>query len=95
MIKMILKMLVLPICLILCLLSGLMDVVLRFYSFCAGIFYAFLFLCLILALISNQWKNLGIISGFLVGAIVLTVFVGVVGATIEVWKDRVKEFLTT
>ena len=93
MIKMILKLLVLPIWLVLCLLSGLLDVVLRLYSLGAGIFYMFLFLCLILALVSNQWTNLGILSGFLVGAIILTVFIGIVGATIEVWKDRVKAFL--
>jgi len=92
MIRMILKLMVLPVYLILCLLCGLMDVVLRIYSFGAGIFYLFLFVCLILALISNQWANLAILSGFLVGIIIVTVFVGIVGAIIEIWKDRAKAF---
>ena len=94
-IRMIFKLLVLPIWLSMCLLSGLMDVILRLYSFCGGIFYTFLFFCLILALVSNQWTNLGILSVFMLGAIIITVFVGVVGAIMEVWKDRLKTFLTT
>lgn len=93
MIRMIFKLLVLPIWLSMCLLSGLMDVILRLYSFCGGIFYTFLFLCLILALVSNQWTNLGILSVFMLGAIILTIFLGVVGGIIEVWKDRLKTFL--
>ena len=93
MIRMILKLLLLPVCLILYLLSGLMDLVLRIYSFGAGIFYTFLFVCLILALVSKQWTNLGILSGFLIGALLLTLLIGVVGAIIEVWKDRIKTFL--
>ena len=93
MIRLILKLLVLPIWLILCLLSGLMEVVLRLYSFGAGIFYMFLIVCFILALVSKQWMNLGILSGFLVGAIILTLFIGIVGATIEIWKDRAKNFV--
>lgn len=93
MIRMILKLLVLPVCFILYLLSGLMDLVLRIYSFGAGILYTFLFVCLILALVSNQWKNFGILSGFLIGATILTVLLGIVGAIIEVWKEKVKAFL--
>lgn len=93
MIKMILKLMVLPVYLILCLLGGLMDVVLRLYSFGAGIFYLFLIICFILALVSKQWTNLKILSGFLVGAIMITVFIGIVGAAIEIWKDRVKDFM--
>ena len=94
MLRMILKLLVLPVYLVLCFLCGVMDVVLRLYSFGAGIFYLFLFVCLILALISNQWVNLAILSGFLLGTLILTVFIGVVGAAIEIWKDRVKAFLS-
>lgn len=93
MIRMIFKLLVLPIWLSMCLLSGLMDVILRLYSFFGGIFYTFLSLCLILALVSNQWTNLGILAGFMLGAIILTVFVGALGAIIEVWKVRLKIFL--
>lgn len=95
MIRMILKLLILPIWLILCLLSGVMDMVLRLYSLSAGIFYLFLIICFILALVSKQWTNLKILSGFLVGAIMITVFIGIVGAAIEIWKDRVKAFLAT
>lgn len=93
MIRTILKLLILPIWLILCLLSGLMDVVLRLYSLSAGIFYLFLIICFILALVSKQLTNLGILSGFLIGALLLTLLIGVVGAIIEVWKDRIKTFL--
>ena len=92
MIRMILKLLILPIYLILCLLCGLMEMVLRVYSFGAGVFYTFLFVCLILALVSNQWTNLGILSVFLVGITITTVFVGIVGAIIEIWKDKAKAF---
>ena len=94
MIRMILKLLVLPVCFILYLLSGLMDLVLRIYSFGAGILYTFLFVCFILELFSKQWTNFGILSGFLIGTTILTVLLAVVGSAIEVWKEKVKAFLS-
>lgn len=93
MIRLILKLLVLPIWLILCLLSGLMDLAMRLYSFGAGIFYLFLVICIIIALVSKQWMNLGILSGLLVCGLLLTVVIGVVGAIIEGWKDRAQNFI--
>ena len=94
MIRMILRLLVLPAYLIVCLLCALMDVVLRLYSFGAGIFYLFLIICFILALVSKQWTNFGILSGFLIGTTILTVLLAVVGSAIEVGKEKVKAFLS-
>ena len=56
--------------------------------------YTFLFVCLILALVSKQWTNFGILSGFLIGTTILTVLLAVVGSAIEVWKEKVKAFLS-
>ena len=56
--------------------------------------YTFLFVCLILALVSKQWTNFGILSGFLIGTTILTVLLAVVGSAIEVWKEKLKAFLS-
>ena len=73
--------------------SGLMDLAMRLYSFGAGIFYLFLVICIIIALVSKQWMNLGILSGLLVCGLLLTVVIGVVGTIIEGWKDRAQNFI--
>lgn len=91
--KIILKILAMPVYLILCLLSGLIDVGLRVYCYGAGIVYWFLFVCLLLAVICKQWLNVGIFVGIIVVVMLVTVLVGIVVATIEVWKDRIGAFL--
>lgn len=88
--KIILKIFAMPVYLILCLLSGLIDIGLRVYCYGAGIVYWFLFICLLLAVICKQWLNVGIFVGIIVVATFVTVLVGIVVATIEVWKDKLK-----
>lgn len=39
------------------------------------------------------WLSAGILVGIVFGLIVLTIGVGVIGAVIEVWKDKIKFFL--
>ena len=88
--KMILKIFALPVYLILCLLSGLLDIGLRVYCYGAGIVYWFLFICLLLAVICKQWLNVGIFVGIIGVAMLVTFWVGIVVATIEIWKDKLK-----
>lgn len=91
--RLILKIIALPVCLLLYLLGGIYDVGLRVYSLGAGIVYLLLFACVLLATVSGQWLSAGILVGIVFGLIVLTIGVGVIGAVIEVWKDKIKFFL--
>ena len=91
--RLLMKIIVLPVSLFLRLLSGVFEISLRLYSFCAGIVYLFLFICLILAIASGQWMNVGILVGITAGAVFVTVLVGIAGATIEVLKDKTKSLV--
>ena len=58
-----LKILALPVCLILSILSVFMELLMRTFSLGAGLLINFIVICLVLAIISQQWMNFGIFAG--------------------------------
>ena len=88
-----LKILALPICLILSILSVFMELLMRVYSLGVGLLINFIVICLVLAIISQQWMNFGIFAGIFGVIAVLTLCVGLVAATVEIWRDNLKEFI--
>lgn len=88
-----LKILALPVCLILSILSVFMELLVRAYSLGAGLLINFIVICLVLAIISQQWLNFGILAGIFGVIAVLTLCVGLVAATVEIWRDRLKNFI--
>ena len=91
--RLILKIIAVPVCILLYLLGGIYDVGLRVYSLGAGIVYLTLFVCVLLAVISGQWMNAGILVGIILGMVVLTAFVGITGAAFEIWKTKIRNFI--
>lgn len=91
--RLVLKIMALPVCLLLYLLGGIYDVGLRVYSLGAGIVYLLLVACVLLAVVRGQWLSAGILVGIILGMTALTAFVGITGAVLEVWKDKIKFFL--
>ena len=93
MVRVFLKIVAIPVCVLLYLIGGIFDVGLRAYSLCAGIVYLLLFACVLLAVVSGQCMNVGILVGIILGLVALTTFVGITGVVLEVWKTKIKFFL--
>ena len=94
MVRVFLKVGAILVCLLLYLLGGIYDVGLRIYSLGAGIVYLLLFVCVLLAVVSGQWMNVGILVGIILGLVALTTFVGITGVVLEVWKNKIRSFIT-
>lgn len=88
-----LKILALPICFVLCVLGILSELLLNLYSYGAGLFINFIILCLILAAVTQEWMNFGILAGILLVAILLTLCIGIIYSGIAILKDSVKDFI--
>ena len=93
MVRVFLKVGAIQVCLLLYLLGGIYDVGLRIYSLGAGIVYLLLFVCVLLAVVSGQWTSAGILVGIILGMFVLTALVGIAGAVLEVWKNKIRSFI--
>ena len=94
MVKILMKMLLLPAYLLLRLVGLIYDLGLRVYSVGAGIFYLYLFVFLVLAVMCQQWRNVLILSLIIGVAMLITVVLGIIGAFIEAGKERVKMAMT-
>ena len=94
MVKILIKMLLLSAYLLLRLVGLIYDLGLRVYSVGAGIFYLYLFVFLVLAVMCQQWRNVLILILIIGVAMLITVVLGIIGAFIEVGKDRVKLAMT-
>lgn len=90
MVKILMKMLLLPAYLLLGLVGLIYDLGLRVYSVGAGIFYLYLFIFLALAVMCQQWRNVLILSLIIGVAMLIIVVLGIIGAFIEAGKERVK-----
>lgn len=90
MVKILMKMLLLPAYLLLGLVGFIYDLGLRVYSVGAGIFYLYLFVFLALAVMCHQWRNVLILTLIIGVAMFITVVLGIIGAFIEAGKERVK-----
>lgn len=90
--RILIKILLLPVYLILKLASVIYDMGLRVYSFGSGLAFVLLTLFVLLAGFSRQWQNMGIIALIIGGVVLVTVVVGLVGATIEILLEKIKEF---
>ena len=93
MIRIGLKVLALPICLFLSILSVFVELMMRAYSLGVGLLINLIVICIVLAIISQQWMNFGIFAGIFGVIAVLTLCVGLVAATVEIWRDRLKNFI--
>ena len=89
-----LQILAVPLLIVFCVLSILAELMMKVYSLGMGIFINFILICVVLAIVSQQWMNLGIFVGILVAIAVLTLLVGLVSATVEIWRDNLKAFIT-
>jgi DNA topoisomerase IA len=85
-----LKILAVPLLIVFCVLSILAELMMKVYSLGMGIFINFVLICVVLAVVSQQWMNLGIFVGILAAIVVLTLLVGLVSATVEIWRDNLK-----
>lgn len=94
MVKILMKMLLLPAYLLLRLVGLIYDLGLRVYSVGAGIFYLYLFVFLVLAVMCQQWRNVLILTLIIGVAMFITVVLGIIGAFIEAGKERVKMAMT-
>lgn len=94
MIRVVLKVAALPVFIILCIAEMIMDLGLRLYSFGAGIIYTILGLFVVLAIVMQQWYNVGIFSAMIFLMVLITFFVGVIAAVIGIWMDKLKDIIT-
>lgn len=65
----------------------------RLYSFGIGIIGLLLLLFVVLSMIWRQWYNVGAFVVMLVLLAVFTFGIGLFAATIEIWRDRLKEVI--
>ncbi len=89
------KILALPVFLVLIVAVGLLHVALKCGSWVGGIYFGFMGLCTVLALITEQWLNLRIFivmigcgAGVFIGATTILAFA-------EIARDDVKEFMVS
>lgn len=88
------RILLLPVYLLLVIAGSIYDFGLRVYSVGASIFYLYLFIFLALAVICQKWRNVLILTLIIGVAMFITVVLGIIGAFIEIGKERVKLALT-
>ena len=88
------RILLLPVYLLLVIAGSIYDLGLRVYSVGAGIFYLYLFIFLALAVICQKWRNVLILTLIIGVAMFITVVLGIIGAFIEIGKERVKLAMT-
>ncbi|MGN1175024.1 MAG: hypothetical protein ACI4S1_06160 [Roseburia sp.] len=88
------RILLLPVYLLLVIAGSIYDFGLRVYSVGAGIFYLYLFIFLALAVICQKWRNVLILTLIIGVAMFITVVLGIIGAFIEIGKERVKLAMT-
>ncbi len=93
MLRFIMKLLAMPVYLVLCVLCLLADLQMRLYSFGIGIIGLLLLLFVVLSMIWRQWYNVGAFVVMLVLLAVFTFGIGLFAATIEIWRDRLKEVI--
>ena len=93
MLRFIVKLLAMPVYLFLCVLCLLVDLLMRLYSFGVGIIGLLLIVFVVLATIWQQWYNVGAFVVMLVLIAGFTFCIGLFGATIEIWRDRLKGFI--
>lgn len=93
MLRFIVKLLAMPVYLVLCVLCLLVDLLMRLYSFGVGIIGLLLIVFVVLAMIWQQWYNVGAFVVMLVLIAAFTFFIGLFGATIEIWRDRLKGYI--
>ena len=86
--------LLLPVYLLLVIAGSIYDFGLRVYSVGAGIFYLYLFIFLALAVICQKWRNVLILSMIIGVSMLIIVVLGIIGAFIEIGKERVKLVMT-
>ena len=90
MVKILMKILLLPAYLLLRIVGLIYDLGLRVYSVGAGIFYLYLLIFLVVAIMCQQWRNVLILTLIIGVAMLITVVLGIIGSFIEVGKERVK-----
>ena len=88
-----LKILAVPLLVVFCVLSVLAELIMKACSLVMGIFINFILICVVLAVVSQQWMNLGIFVAILAAIAVLTLLVGLVSATVEIRRDNLKAFI--
>lgn len=88
------RILLLPVYLLLVIAGSIYDLGLRVYSVGAGIFYLYLIIFLALAVICQKWRNVLILSMIIGVSILIIVVLGIIGAFIEIGKERVKLAMT-
>lgn len=88
------RILLLPVYLLLVIAGSIYDFGLRAYSVGAGIFYLYLFIFLALAVICQKWRNVLILSMIIGVSMLIIVVLGIIGAFIEIGKERVKMSIT-
>ena len=88
------RILLLPVYLLLVIAGSIYDFGLRAYSVGAGIFYLYLFIFLALAVICQKCRNVLILTLIIGVAMFITVVLGIIGAFIEIGKERVKMSIT-
>ena len=94
MIKILIKIILLSVYLLLAIVGSIYDLGLRVYSVGAGIFYLYLFIFLALAVICQKWRNVLILSMIIGVSMLIIVVLGIIGAFIEIGKERVKMSIT-
>ena len=87
------RILLLPVYLLLVIAGSIYDFGLRVYSVGAGIFL-YLFIFLALAVICQKWRNVLILSMIIGVSMLIIVVLGIIGAFIEIGKERVKMSIT-
>lgn len=88
------RILLLPVYLLLVIAGSIYDLGLSVYSVGAGIFYLYLFIFLALAVICQKWWNVLILSMIIGVSMLIIVVLGIIGAFIEIGKERVKLVMT-
>ncbi len=91
--KLILKLLVLPVIIILCVVKVVLNLALRIYCLGASIAFKYLALFLLLALAFSQWQNLAILGAITLGVILITLGIGFVVAQVEILRKGLIRFV--
>ena len=89
------KVIALPVILVLTVLEILFKVLMKMGSFILGVFLLLIILCMVMAIINSQWVSLGILVGLVAVGFIVMFGITTVSVYVEVAKEKLKEFVVS
>lgn len=89
--RLLIKIILLPVVMILSLMKLLLDGVTRVYCLVTGVAINLLVICTVLAIITGQWFALGVFAVVFVGVIAVLFGAGIMTVVLDNLKESIKE----